>query len=96
MLLKRLHSEEQSTDKANGEEGTYHCSTQTDSRQKGKEEMSEKILLLENTSLNINKETRNCKGGKAFQFYQAANTCFQWKRPNCCFLLNRVSQESHT
>jgi len=42
MLLKRLLSEEQSTDTANAEERTHHCNAQTDSRQKGKEEMSEK------------------------------------------------------
>lgn len=96
MLLKRLLSEEQSTDKVNREEGTYQYSAQTDSRHKGKKEMSEKIFLLENTGLNINKEPCNCKGGKAFWFYQAASTCFQRKGQNCCFLLNRVSQESYT
>lgn len=79
MLLKRLLGEEQSIDKANGEEGTHHCNAQTDSTQKGKEEISEKIFQLENTSLNINKETCNCKGGKALSFYQAVNTHFQWK-----------------
>lgn len=45
MLLKRLLSEEQYTDKANGEVRTLHCSVQTNSRQKGKGEISEKILL---------------------------------------------------
>lgn len=51
--------------------------------------LDKKIFLLENTGLNINKETCNCEVGKAFWFYQAANTCFQWKRQNCCVLLNK-------
>lgn len=77
MLLKRLLSEEQYTDKANGEVGTLHCSVQTNSRQKGKRETSEKIHLTENTALDGNKGTCNSKEGKALGHYQAVNICFQ-------------------
>lgn len=77
MLFKRLLSEEQYTEKANGEVGTSHCSLQTVFRQKGEEEMNEKIFLTENTALNGNKGTCNSKGGKALWLYQAVNTCFQ-------------------
>lgn len=77
MLLKRLLSEEQYTDKANGEVGTFHSSVQTNSGQKGKGEMSEKILLTENTALSGSKGTCNSKVGKTLCLYQAVNTCFK-------------------
>lgn len=65
MSLKRLLSEEQYTDKANGEVGTFHCSVQTNSRTKREGEISEKIFLRENTDLNGNKGSCNSKEGKA-------------------------------
>lgn len=47
-------------------------------KEKKKEEMSEKIFLVEIISLNINKEICNCKGGKAIWFYQAVDIGFRW------------------
>lgn len=50
MLLKRLLSEEQRTDKMNGEEGVKHCSILTDSRQKEKEEISKNTSIRKHHS----------------------------------------------
>lgn len=95
MLLKRLLCEEQYTDKTNGEVGTFHCSVQTNSRQKGKGEMSERILLTENTALSGNKGTCNIKKKRLFGFIR------QWymlpmKWQSCCYLSNSFTGITHS